>query len=392
MRKFDFPLEAVLKLRRMQERRAAVVLARYAQAARLIEEEVRLLGEERSGEIESLRGTLRAGGGVDPLVQANAYLYAVSRKMERRTQSLALTRIQEERARSMYLETATRRRAVERMKELAMAAYRKELAREEQKAVDEAAAIRAARAVRERGGLLSILGIVLSAVFLLVAGAAGWLVATGKVDRTRLAGAVEALKGQPAAAPVPDAPPPKAASAAPQKPDAAETPLDRAKRLAAGSQALADAVRDHEKSRETLREETLARQQHIALLAEEMKADFEGLKKQEIEVRKAHETLAAEQAAAQRKGGEPPPAGGGEKFIQMVKKMRPAEIKGVLSGRTDAEAAQVLSQLDPKLSAKVLGAMMNDPESAGRVAAITERLQRGGPAEGSSPERQSGSR
>lgn len=391
MKKFDFPLDAVLKLRRMQERRAAVVLARYAQAARLIEEEVRLLGEERSGQIDALRGTLRAGGGIDPLVQANSYLYAVSRKMERRTQSLALTRIQEERARSAYLETATRRRAVERMKELAMAAYRRELSREEQKAVDEVASIRAARATSERGGLFSILGIVLSAVFLVAVGAAGWLVATGKVDRTRLSDAVAVLKGKPAAAPVP-ADPVKPAPVVARKPDAAETPLDRAKRLAAGSQALADAVRDHEKGRESLREEALARQHHIALLTEELKTDFENLKKEEMELRKAHETQAAEQAASQRKGGEPVSVGGSEKFIQMVKKMRPAEIKGILASRTDAEAARVLSQLDPKLSAKVLGTMLNDPECSGRVTKISEHLQTGGPAEGSSPEMKPGSR
>lgn len=379
MKRFRFPLDGVLRLRRMQEQRAAVVLARYAQAAREIEDEIRGLGAERASEIESLRTTLRSSGGVEPLVQANAYLYALSRKMERRSQSLALTRIQEERARAAYLETATRRRAVDRLKELAMSAYRRELSREEQKAVDEVAAVRAARTLSEtaseRGGFLSVLGIVLGAATLVALGAAGWLYGTGKIDRDRLEAAAAALRGAPSKAAAPE----KAAQAAiPEEVPPGETPLERAKRLAAGSESLADAVREHERSREVLREEALARQHHVALLSEEIKAEFDALKKEEAEVKRARESLAADQAAAQRKETEPVPERSSEKFIQMVKRMRPAEIKGVLASRTDEEAAAVLAQLDPKLSAKVLSAMLADPESAGRVSKITERVQKRG--------------
>ncbi len=374
MKRFKFSLETVLKLRRIQEQRAATTLARHARAVGQIEEEIRHMGEERLDEIESLRTSLAAGGAVEDLVRANAYLFAISRKMERRTQSLALARIQAGRARSVYIDTVSRRKAVDRLRDMHWTAYRVESSRQEQKDVDEVASRRAARASL-RGGILSILGVILVVLMILALAAGGYLVKTKRITRQQLDGVVAVLRGVPQASPQTPRP-----SSQPMV-DPGETPFDRAKRLAAGSEALAQAVLEHEKTQEVHREETLARQHHIAMLMEELKTDFDGLKKQEAEVKKTRDVLEAEKASARRTAAPPAVPTGSEKFVQMIKKMRPAEIKGVLLSQSDEEAARILSLLDAKLSAKVVSAMMADPQTAERVGKITGLVQKGGRAE-----------
>lgn len=373
MKRFRFSLETVLRLRRIQERRALSALARHAQAVHRIQEEVSALQEERAREIASLRDVMRGGRDVQALVDANAYLFAVSRKIDKRAQSLALVRMQESRARALYVDAAARRGAFERLREEARRDYLRAADREEQKHIDEIASTRAAR---QRGGVLSALGVVFAVLFLAALAGGGYLVATGRVTRENLERAVAALRGTgasvpevPAAASV--APPPPAVSPHP----AEETPFERARRLARGSEALEAAVRAQEEQRARAREEMRARRHHLALLAEELRAELAAMEREEAELAKARAALAAARTDAEQ--APPPPAAStaSPKFLQMVKRMKPDAIKEVLLLGDDAEAARVLSALDARLSAKVMAAIMDDPEGAGRLPRIAELLK-----------------
>lgn len=380
MKRFRFRLETVLRLRRIREEKALAAFARYRGAAEAIEVEVAGLQREREAEIEGLRRGLAGGARAEGIIDANAYLYATARKIDRRLQALAAVRLQEARARTVWQEAQSARRALEELREQRLAAWRLEASREEQREVDEASSLRAARLALQRGGVLSALGVVLVIVLLAAGGGLGFLVGTGRLTRGKVLSAAAVLKGEPLPAPAKkEGKPPAEEMPGAALPEGTESPIERARKLTQVSQALAESVRENERHAERKREEILARRRMLELLRDDLAREIEDLKKQELVVRKERESLAHQgpQPAVKPKGVE---AEGTARYAQMMKKMKPREIKELLTVKSDEEVADSLVLLDVRLSAKVMQEFLSDPRTAGRAPRISELVQSAGKA------------
>ncbi len=150
MAKFNFGLEPVLRQRKRDEEAKQRVVARLEAERIAIEDEIRGYQRAIVDEREDLGDRLasaRVGEGVDigaVRVQANASLHLIT--LAQRA-ALRLAGIYEklDEARLELLEAATRRRAVEALKDKRFEAWRQQLSKAEAAALDELATVRHGR-------------------------------------------------------------------------------------------------------------------------------------------------------------------------------------------------------------------------------------------------------
>lgn len=145
MARFIFDLEPVLEQRRREERDRQVALAAIERERLAIESEIRSYEEASRRERLELRerlaeGSSRAFAGVR--IQAAASVHLV-RLAQRAAIRLAGVHQRLEKARAELLEAATRRKAVERLREKRLEAWKAEQNRREIAEVDDLCVMRA---------------------------------------------------------------------------------------------------------------------------------------------------------------------------------------------------------------------------------------------------------
>ncbi len=151
MARFVFKLEAVLRQRQAEERRHQVVVAALENERRSIEELIRTYQRDLTHERQELRDQLngeRSGGTMLDLrgvrFQAGASLRLIT-LAQRAVLQLAGVHKKLDAARLALLQAATRRKAVEKLRETRHEEWSEEQKRIEESVADEISVMRAAR-------------------------------------------------------------------------------------------------------------------------------------------------------------------------------------------------------------------------------------------------------
>lgn len=151
MAKFIFKLDGVLRARLAEERARQLALASVERERVEIEDQIRAHQREISREREEMREHLSASGPVQlraVRMQAHAALHA-SARAQQAVLRLAGVHRRLDAARKDLLEAATRRKAVERLKERRLEEWTAQQKHIEAAAIDELVVMRAARAETE---------------------------------------------------------------------------------------------------------------------------------------------------------------------------------------------------------------------------------------------------
>lgn len=146
MKGFEFDLQAVLDARVAQERRCQVVVAGIERRRAELEERIREMQRALVGSREDLREHLGASAGAVDLrgvrLQASASLGLLG-KAQRAVFELAGVHRRLDAARLDLLRAATRRKAVEALRDRRLEAWKREQKRREDAALDELNVMRA---------------------------------------------------------------------------------------------------------------------------------------------------------------------------------------------------------------------------------------------------------
>ncbi len=152
MRRFQFPLERLLWHRRRQEDQAGLAVASAVREERRLATDLARVDELASREAAALRAVLaQPATGTDLLLRARFLARLEGQEAlltERREAAIGVLRER----RNVLQERRVAREVVEKLRERALAQYRKAMEREERLALDEAASVRYPRRVRPAGG------------------------------------------------------------------------------------------------------------------------------------------------------------------------------------------------------------------------------------------------
>jgi flagellar FliJ protein len=136
MKRFSFRLTRVLELRAFKEREAEIELAAKAGRCALIE---RSLEENAQAAARAAKERFRPGATIDESRYAEFYISRLSVERKRLAKELAAAEIERERARVAYVERRKERSAIDKLKERALADWKKEAEREEVRELDDVA-------------------------------------------------------------------------------------------------------------------------------------------------------------------------------------------------------------------------------------------------------------
>ncbi len=139
MQKFRFPLEGLLKVRRMEEAQAEQALHEAQQRLWQAEEEHRAATAAVQEAIATLRSLLDRSVEVDQLLIAVRHLDRAEQQRLAAEQRLSLAQSEVSKCLNEYLECRRRRELLEELREKAWRQWLMEFLREEQKAADERA-------------------------------------------------------------------------------------------------------------------------------------------------------------------------------------------------------------------------------------------------------------
>ncbi|MCX7643145.1 MAG: flagellar FliJ family protein [Armatimonadetes bacterium] len=139
MRKFRFPLDGVLKLRRSEEAQAERALQEAQK--RLWEAEMELQSAENDVRkaVENLRALLSENAGADRLLIAVRHLDWAEQRRLNAEQRVSLAQAEVSRCLNEYRECRRRRELLEELRQKAWRQWLMEFIREEQKSADERA-------------------------------------------------------------------------------------------------------------------------------------------------------------------------------------------------------------------------------------------------------------
>jgi flagellar FliJ protein len=141
MRRFKFPLETVLRLRRYQEQEARQEFQWALLRLREAEELLGALLEQRVASQERLREQLAQGSPSALLVALWQGLAHLEEMIRQQQQTVAELEAQAETRRQQYVERQRERQTVEKLKEKRWTEYRYEMERLEQQSLDEGATL-----------------------------------------------------------------------------------------------------------------------------------------------------------------------------------------------------------------------------------------------------------
>lgn len=371
MKRFEFRLQTVLRLR---ERREEASRLRWAQAMRAFEEKHRQV-QEVEGWIErsfrDARDLLRGGADAVWVLHAQAYRQSLDRvRLERLRQREERSRLAE-RERAAWLRASRDVRVLTSLRDRQQIAHRRAQARRLQAELDDLATARFGRSAGRIGTiLLALPGMAILAA--VTVGAFLW--SRGDLDADRVRDSIAVLRGRQRVAaegppPIPDGTP------------AAEVRVLQEMRASREAREAMEADRD---ARHAARAALLATRE--AELARDLAAvqarigEIEALQRR-YDAGRGEDRRRAEAIAEERERMF-------ETTVQILSTMKPDVIQDLLAREPDDVAARYLQAMDDRLAGRVLAAFQADPDPVqrGRAQRLLERIRTepptgdGGPA------------
>jgi flagellar export protein FliJ len=140
MKKFAFTLQKILSLRQYAEDSAKLELGRAVSVVNRIENDLRLLAQNRLAANAELAYTGAGAIDVTRLLLIEDYIGMLDIQKERLLEELAAAELVAEQKRAVYVEAMKKRAALTKLSERQQEAWKAELLREEDLALDEAGA------------------------------------------------------------------------------------------------------------------------------------------------------------------------------------------------------------------------------------------------------------
>ncbi len=152
MKRFQFALEGLMRVRRIEEERKLVAMQQVRTALAAIDSDLRAIADEHGVQVDGIRALMDRGILSEELLTRRRYLNLLNRRrVERERERAEMERALGDAQRA--LEAAARaRQVVERLKERRRAEHAAELARAETKELDEHGRRSFHVAAAERGG------------------------------------------------------------------------------------------------------------------------------------------------------------------------------------------------------------------------------------------------
>ncbi len=149
-KRFRFPLERVLSVRRMEERLQKLAFAQ-SQMRLLEAENAKALCERQHASACTDLASLRKRSPLPLLecLQTESFLDDLKGSISRRIKDIETRRVEMEKARQEFLVASTRRKAIEKIRAIRKEAHLKDWRTQEAKRFDEIASIRAQRQMEE---------------------------------------------------------------------------------------------------------------------------------------------------------------------------------------------------------------------------------------------------
>ncbi|MDR1863902.1 MAG: flagellar export protein FliJ [Treponema sp.] len=136
MRRFDFKLEKILRLRKYEEEEAKIELGRALGSLAAAETQLRSLGEER---FRAAQAQFSPSNGAAGIRQYMFYLLRLDNRKEELLKEAALAGQKVEEAREVFNEAFQNRRRLDKLKEKREREYKDAAEAEENKAIDDIA-------------------------------------------------------------------------------------------------------------------------------------------------------------------------------------------------------------------------------------------------------------
>lgn len=137
MKRFKFKLETLLNIKAQEEDLKKIELA--AEIERLNREIVKLdlLVSKKNEQIKEYKELLNLSTAVSRIKEYNDYIFKLNQGIDELRLHINIIEKNVDKIRSELIEISKERKIMEKLKAKEQAAYRKEMAREEQKAIDE---------------------------------------------------------------------------------------------------------------------------------------------------------------------------------------------------------------------------------------------------------------
>ena len=140
MKRFNFKLEQVLKLREFREKETQIELGRAVGALTVIENQIKNVAQEKFIAVQN-----RFSGNINLIRSYEFYILRLDQTRDTLLEKAALAELEVERTRAIYLEASRERKIFTKLKERKEAEYRREVKLEEIKMIDDISSGRAAR-------------------------------------------------------------------------------------------------------------------------------------------------------------------------------------------------------------------------------------------------------
>lgn len=140
MKRFEFPLEQILRLREYEEREAELELGRVTGECERLRREIRGLSDTGRLTAESHVGTMAHD--VSYRFGEERYLLRLQRRAKELQENLAVWEERLEEARERFREARKQREVLSRLKERKASHHKAEVQKEQQRVLDEASALK----------------------------------------------------------------------------------------------------------------------------------------------------------------------------------------------------------------------------------------------------------
>jgi flagellar FliJ protein len=147
MKRFEFKLQSLLNYKKHLEEMARQEMARAAADVNACEQRIRELGEERENAVTSIEKLVEDGVDAQAFKMYHGFVAALEQSITEEWQrKVALDKVLDEK-RSVLKQRTIDKKAMERLRERRADEFMKEMLREEQKGLDEIAALKTAREI-----------------------------------------------------------------------------------------------------------------------------------------------------------------------------------------------------------------------------------------------------
>jgi flagellar FliJ protein len=358
MRRFQFRLESVLRYREMKEERIQTRWARAVQAVHRTRGQIDQLEEERRGVQEEIRKLLTAGGSLRGVMDLRSYWLILDRQRLLAQKELERLEGLEERVRAESVRASRERQVLESLKERRRQEHRQQTDKEERSFLDEVSTSLVCRRMHESGSVLTYLNLFSSVTLVTLGVLALGLWAGGYVDTAKLEKIASVLREEAPAAPG-------------SKEEAQPSEADQVAREAALFQEMEGVRARLEKERQQVHQQIALEQSHLEEMRRSLEGDRQKLEQQRQNLERAEERPRA--LADQDRGGDRRKA-----LKERMTAMKPQDLRRLIEDYEDQEIADLLMELEPRVCAKVLRDLLDDPEPRfqEKARSVFDRMRR----------------